>query len=51
MLDQMHQDGYDKAIRSKNGYIVEKVKMSDDSHNKMYDEILNRRDENGKPIR
>ena len=36
----MHQDGYYKAIRSKNGYIVE-----------MYDEILNRRDENGNPIK
>lgn len=51
VLEQMHQDGYYKAIRRKNGYIVEKVKMSDDSYNKMYDEILNRRDENGKQIK
>lgn len=51
VLDQMHQDGYYKAIRRKNGYIVEKVKMSDVSYNKMYDEILNRRDENGKQIK
>lgn len=51
VLDQMHQEGYYKAIRCKNGYIVVKVKMSDDSYNKMYDEILNRTDENGKQIK
>lgn len=51
ILDQMHKDGYYKAVRYKNGYIVRRVNMSDDSYNKMYDEILNRTDENGKAIK